>query len=729
MANTFPRQDVSEAEKERDGKAWYKQATNYGADRFCGSHSVRTGRIQRMQNAYNGVLTVGEFDYIDKAYGGENKVKYIDYRLSRTKCDLLGGEQLMIPLKGNVYVINPEARIEYLDEISVPVGLHYTQDKIKALREQVGVDVFNGMPMPQVPEGQTIFQTLPGKSKVEVVMQKIIDHQIEEMKLKRKLHSNFIDTILTSECAGKVEINSEGELVFRSIPIEDAIFDESKNDPFCDNSPGLGERRVMFYHEIVKAFNLSKEDADELWEMQENTPTCDFPEINYPTINGAKAFSVYTYQWYGLQAERVKVYQDKATGKEKEAFLSDEYYQGNAKKLHNEEKKGKYKIVTKWKTVLYEGTRIGHNKYVNMGLVENMPASLSRPSWTMNQYVVMLFGTVGGVRVSIKQLTEHLDKTYNFIMFQINRELAKAKGKVVGIDMAALKKGTTQNQALYNLTNEGVVFFNSSEDGNEGAKTFEQQIGLGQVDLGVSTTINTLIPLKVDIEQTVDRITGILNTRSGIIQASATVSNTQQSLQASRTTTAALFYFFGEYIERIIRLTLEMSKISWGVLRPDIGKMMLGVEKFQFLSGIENIAFHDYGYQMADITKDQTVRDMLRQFYPVVLNSSPDLLPDILEAELADTATEAQAIMSRAMQVINDRKQQEAVMANEAAMQREQVAANAPVAVQQEKVKGDLMKEAAKGNNAAVLEGQKAANQAVLQRNQAAHAPEKSSKK
>lgn len=721
MASIFPRQDVSEAEKNKDGKQWYKDAVDYGADSYCTSYSTRWSRIEKNQNGYNGVITANEFDFLNNAYGGENKAKYIDYRLCRSQIDNLGGEQLIIPLNGHVYVTNPEAKSKILDEISVPVGMHYVQDKIKALREKVGVDVFNGMQPPQVPDGKTIFDTLSTKSKAEVTMQTIMDLQIEEMKLKIQLHNNFIDTVLNSECFGKVYIDSDGNVKMRAIPIENAIFDESQGDNFGDNSPGLGERREMFYHEILKEFNLTKEQANELREMQTNVPSCDHQGINYPRINGAQAYSVYTYEWIGLQAERMKVWKDKVTGEDRETLFSSEYYEKNEKKIERERKNGKYEVVTKYKFVLYEATRIGHNMYVNMGPVQYMPTDLSHPAWTMRRYVLLLYGTVGGVRVSIKQLTEHIDRTYNMIMFQINRELAKAKGRVIGVDLAALKKGTTQKQALYNITNEGVIFFNSAEEGNEGNKSFEQQIGIGAVDLGVSATINTLIPLKVDLEQTAERITGIFKSRMGQIAASATVSNTQASVQNSRTTTAALFYFFGNYIERIMRLTLEFSKISWGILKPEQGEVYLGTEKFQFLKSTEEIAFQSYGYRMADITKEQNVRDILRQLYPVILNSTPEMAPDILQAELANTGTEATAVIRAAFKRINDMRQEEARAAEAAAAQREMIAAQGPIDVQAEKNKGDLLKVAAKANADTVMEGQKAANQAVLQRNQAQH--------
>lgn len=728
-ATRFPRQDVSEAEKNADDKAWYKQGVDYGAGRYCGDYAIRQAKIMRMQNSYNGVISAAEFAYLDKTYGAANTVSYIDYRLCRAKIDLLVGEELAIPLNGTVYTTNPEARVERLEEISVPIGMHYAKDKVDQLRNQVGVNVFNGMPAPEVPEGKTIFDTLSPKSKNETIMQYIMNRQVDAMKLKIRLNDNFLDAALNSECFGKVYINSDGELEMRAIAVENRLGDEGQADPFMDKSPGLGERRIMFYHEILKEFNLNTKQVDELWEMQTVAPHGENMDINYPRIGNQLAYSVYTYEWIGLKSERVKIYKDAKSGEEKTAFLSSEYYDANEKKLRKDEEKGKYKIVTKYKSVLYEATRIGHQMYVNMGPVENMPASISRPACTTRRYVAMLLGTVGGVRVSIKQMTEHIDKTYNLVMYQINRELHKAKGKIFVYDRAMLPLKATSKSVMYNLTNDGLFEYNSAEDGNEGQRDIESKTGVSVLDWGISTSINTLIPLKVDLEQTVDRITGILQNRMGNIAASATVSNTQLSVQASRTTTASLFFFFGEYIERIMRLTLELSKISYGVLRPDLGEMVLGVEKMQFLKATSSLAFQDYGYRMGDINKELQIREMFRQYAPVVLNSSPEMLLAFIEAELAETSAEVSGIIREAFKKMNEAKQAEAKAQNDAMMQREMVASQGPQEVQNLKNQGDVMKVAAKGQVDSALEAQKGKNQATLQRNNAAHAPEKSAGK
>lgn len=727
---SFPRQDVSEAEKNRNEKAWYKQAVDYAAGRYCGDHAARFAKIARMQNSYNGVVSGAEFAYLNSTYGKDNTVPYIDYRLCRAKIDLLVGEELAIPLNGTVYTTNPEAHVQRLEEIAVPVGMHAAADQIGKLRG-IGVDVFSGMPVPEVPQGKTIFETLSKKSQNETIMQYISNRQIDNMKLKLRLNDNFLDATLNSECFGKVYINSDSEVQMRSIAIENALFDEGQLDPFLDNSPGLGERRIMFYHEILKEFNLTKAQADELWEMQTAHPDGQWSDINYPRIGGALAYSVYTYEWIGLQSERVKVYTDAKSGEEKTAFLSSEYYEANEGKLRKEEKKGKYKIITKYKYVLYEATRIGANMYPEqcMRMVENMPASISRPAWTMRRYVGMLFGTVGGVRISIKQMTEHIDKTYNLIMYQINRELHKAKGKVLVLDLAGTSKGETSKQRMYKITNDGVIEWNSAEEGNEGARNIEGAVGVSAIDLGISSSINTLIPLKVDLEQTADRITGILQNRMGNIAASATVSNTQQSVAASRTTTAGLFYFFAEYIERVMRLTLEFSKISYGVLRPDIGDMVLGVEKMQFLKMTPDFAFQDYGYKLGDIMKEMDVRNMLREWAPIVLNSQPEMVETFMEAAWTETTAEIQGKIRNAFKKINEAKQAEAQAQSEAAMAQKQVMVDGTNQVQQTKNEGDLAKVAAQGQVATSIEGQKGKNAAILQRNNAAMTPEKTARK
>src|ERR1044072_7411314 len=181
MIASFPRQDISENEKYQDDQKFFKDCIDYAVGRHNDRRKTRVPKIRRMGNGYNGINDERENAHLNKTYGPDNIVKYIDYRLCRAKIDLIIGEQLQMPLNGTVYTTNPEARSQKLEDVSAIVGMHHAREQIDKLRGMVNVDVFNGMPLPEVPEGKTIFETMSPKLKNEMIMQIIMKQQVEDM--------------------------------------------------------------------------------------------------------------------------------------------------------------------------------------------------------------------------------------------------------------------------------------------------------------------------------------------------------------------------------------------------------------------------------------------------------------------------------------------------------------------------------------------------------------------
>lgn len=670
MAGGLPRQDVSEAEKIRNDYAWYKQYIDHVVIRHAQTSKQRIDLSNRMDNEYNGLVDDARFIQYNNTYGADktNLAKYIDYRLCRSNLDLFVGEELESPINGTVYTTNPEAHVQQLEHVSAIVGLHVAKPVLDNLKKNTGVNIFDGMEPPEVPQDKTIFETLAPKSKNEMIMQLILNRQIPDMGLKLKFSENVADVTMISECFGKTDIDADGNPKYRTILPKNAIFEESERDPFLENTPYIGEVRSMFVHDILREFKLTKEEADKL-ESYAGLESIDGSyRNNYEMINGQLCAFVYSIEWKGFESTYIKTTK-KDDGEVIEAIISPEYYEANVDKIKYEVEKGRYKIDVKYKTVLYQADRIGHEIYKNLGKVKNTPFSMSKPAWTEFHYTGLLFNTRNGVRVSIKQLTEHIDRCYNEVMWQIRRELAKAKGKVMVYDLSLLpkngKKTSTPKQIMYDATNDGIIYINTSADGNASGRDAMNATGFTSIDMGVSNTVSILIPLKDNLERMADRITGIDPSRRGNIKASATVANTDTSIAKSTTTTAALTYFFYQYKERVIRRVLDMTKISWGILKPEKGEMILGTEGMQYLKATHDIAFDDYGYTLADSRKEQNIREIVRSYFQQSINAGTGRIQDAIEFETAETMTEALAVIKKGWQEVRKAQAEDAKAAQE----------------------------------------------------------------
>lgn len=631
---------------------WAKQCLDYSIYSWDNLRTTQIAKINKLYENYNGIIDNTGLDFVNKTYGKENITKYIDYRLARPKIDLVQGEWLGRPLNSTVYTINKDAKSAKLNDYEVKLGMVHAAKEIEKLRSVVGVDVFDGMPIPETDaDGGLSSDNI--KTKNEMVMQTILNDQIKRQDLRTKLSSNFRDVEIAAECFGKVYIDNNGDVVYREIDPRDAIFEEIDRDPFLLQSPYMGERRLMFIHDILAQINLTPKQRTELTEIGYNSSDYISARQNntrqyYQLIQKKLALEVFTLEWYSFRTFYTKVIPDKKNPELPFRKAIDEAdYIANKTQIEKDVLKGKYTIETKLKKIIWEGTRIGNDIYVNMREKPNIIGSIDRPFDTTMSYTGMLFNTIDNVRISLQESLINIGRVYNMVMFQINRELAKSKGKVVAYDRAYLPKNKTMKDVLHRMTNDGIYDYNSAEDGNISGQKVEINGAIREIDLGVSQSMQVLLGLKLELQMTADKLSGINEERSGNIAASSTATGAQLSQQASRTLTEPMFYMFSRFTENVFNRVCEYSKISWGLLKPEQGAMIIGDDGVKFLRATKDIANDDYGVYLADGKKEMEIRSTIRQLSMAAVNSGELRIHDVAKFELEDTLAGAIGVVEK----------------------------------------------------------------------------------
>lgn len=633
-------------------EAWAKQCLDYPIYCFDNVRLPQIRKINKLYDDYNGVIDSRGLDYINKTYGNENTTKYIDYRLARPKIDLVQGEWLGRPLNSTVYTINKDARDAKLNDYELKLGMIHAAKEIDKLRNIVGVNVFDGMPIPSENDGSAL-STNNVKTKNEMTMQLILNDQIKRQDLKTKLSSNFRDVEIAAECFGKVYIDNHGDVVYREIDPRDAIFEEIDRDPFLLQSPYLGERRLMFIHDIISQFDLTDKQRKLLNEIGFNSASYISARENnqrkyYQLIEKKLALEVFSLEWYSFKPYHTKVIPDKKNPSNPfRKSIDANFYNENKSEIDKDVAKGKYTIETKLKKVIWEGTRIGNDIYVNLREKPNIIGSLDRPFDTTSSYTGMLFNTIDNIRISLQESLVNISRVYNMVMFQINRELAKSKGKIIAYDLAYLPKDKTLKDVMHAMTNDGIYYYNSAEDGNISGQKIEVNGAIKEFDLGVSATMQILLNLKIELQNTADKLSGINEERSGNIAASSTATAATLSQQASRTLTEPMFYMFNRFTENVFNRVAEYSKISWGILKPEQGAMIIGDDGVQFLRATKDLANDDYGVFLADGRKEMEIRNTIRQLSMAAVNSGELRIHDVAKFELEETLAGAIGVVEK----------------------------------------------------------------------------------
>jgi len=675
----FPRQDIPVIEKDKN---WYKQHLDY-AEGLLKNYSQVRARMSRLYLSYNGVKPPLSTSWLEKTYGKENRAKYIAYRLGRTKINLLQGEWLKRPLSATVQTINSEAQSEKMRQLNFMKGAMIAKPELEDIKNIAGVDVMEGAPIPDS-ESDPLWEKMSFKDKAEDIMQIILDEQTKSLGLKRKTGHMFLDLLITSMCYCKVELNHEGDVDLVVIDPRNAIYEHIDGDDFLQKSPIKGARQVLSVHEILRRYDLTDAQRDILEQARTNPGSyCGANGLGRGYMSnetGDLVCDVVHVEWMGVTPEYYKI--SPKTKSQMEIDMSDDKYileiepekYEKAKAIHDKNVlKGEYEIRVKWREDWYEATRIGGLIDVNCRRKPFQRRSVDEPAYVLDcSYHGFVYGTVDGTRISVQQEIENFDNMFDICMYQILKELSRAKGKALAYDRAGLPEGETVERVMYKIENDQFIDYNSAAAGNFAGRNLDPASMFKEIDLGLSSSFEYLLRMKQDIMNNLNQITGINENREGNIAASSTVTNAQSAIANSRTITEALFYGMNEFVQILLQSVVEYSAISFAFYKSEKGEQILGTEKHKFLQVTKEVGYRNYGVHIEDGGRYMDIKQRMNQLAEFSLNAKEIRPMDVLKLQLAETTAEMKSVLTNSwieMQKVIQESQERQLQAQNQAQQ------------------------------------------------------------
>lgn len=667
----LPRGDVKESEKTPD---WCEKHLDYAIDLLRGIDNNK-GKVTRLYDSYNGIKSPESIKWLTSVYGIENRAKFIAYRVGRTKLSLLQGEFLKRPLSATVRTINKDALSQKMEHETFMLGAMLAKKELEDLKVKVGVDVMNGAPIPES-EDDPLWAKMSAKDKQEDIMQIIIDEQIKNLSLVRKFGDMFLDALITGRCFAKVEIDEKGDVDIIQIDPRNAIYEEIDKDLFLEKSPVKGARTTMPIYEILRRYDLTQAQRDMLNSISQN-PDNYIGKSGGMLRRGADGKGVIVdvvhIEWKASKPRYYKISPKTTNQLEFDAETTEitveipaDIYERRKESYENGEKRGEYKIETRWEEDLWEATRIGGMKELDVNM-RRKPFQFRRhdaPAYILDSsYIGCLFNTVNGTRVPLQQYIENLDSQFDIVMYQILKDLNRAKGKVLAYDMAAAPKGMNAKQIVYNAINDGFLVLNTAAAHNFSGRNLDLKQLIQQEDIGLSDSFPYLLQMKQDILNNLDRLTGINEFREGASPASSTVTNAQQAVMNSRTITEPIFFLMQEYIQRAMQRIVEATKVSYGFYKTQMGEQILGSEKFRYMKVTQELGLRDYGVHIEDGGRYSELRQTMNGLMEYGLNSKELSMYDALKFYMAPTFVEAEqaflGALERTQKIAQEQQQSE----------------------------------------------------------------------
>jgi hypothetical protein len=288
-------------------------------------------------------------------------------------------------------------------------------------------------------------------------------------------------------------------------------------------------------------------------------------------------------------------------------------------------------------------TKIGH-KLLRWGKCGNRVRYEDNYANTNLDYFGVIKNNFNGITLSIVDCLKNIQIEINTVMFHIAATLARAGGKAVVYDVSQKPAGMELEDVFYHAKNSGIIPINSKEEGMQIPGSFNQ---FGQIDFTLSNSVSQLINLKMMLEDTADKLTGISAARSGINKSSDLVGVNERNVMQSSLITAPLFELHYKVVGQVLNHMANMMGLAWY----KEGRMVniFGDMGYQMLKIDPEIALDEYGIVVQnsgrEVQNKQVMMQLINQY-----SSTGSISPKLaIQAVNAQSATEIEAILTRGL--------------------------------------------------------------------------------
>lgn len=675
----FPRQNIPDNQKD---EAWHKNCVDF----FLQQQQTEKYVSNKTKDYENYLIASGEFNkdqfkYITDMYGMTAPARLVNYPLIQNKLDLLAGELITQPLQYTVNVINRNAirrKTEELVAIAAETILKPERRKIEEVTKTPIPDEDLGE---EIPKDVESFMKMNFRTNVEKQVTVGLKYLIDKWDIKSIFKRGFYDLEITNKEFYRTYIKNRTPYVERLDPRQ-MIYDEDGDKESLQDSLYAGVDNWYTVNEIMDRFDLTSKEVDKLEELASqksqwyNDNNSNNSYISPDGSNGLR-IRVVDMQWKSIKMMNYKVSPNKFDpASDYLKMLPDDY-----------KPKAGEKIVKKAITEVRQCIKIGHEMVIQYGPKPNQIRYEENYANTKLDFYGVVRNNFSGTTLSVVDALKNIQLLYNIVMFHIDSALARSGGKAIVYDVSQKPKNVPLSDVMYHAKNSGLIMINSKQEGGQ-LSTFNQW---KDIDFTLSNSVSQMINLKMMLEETADKITGITASRAGINKTSDAVGVNERSVMQSTLITAPLFDIHFKVVSEVLQGLANLMKFCWG----EDGYMVnvFGDMGYEIFNIDKSISYDEYGIFVKNSSKElerkQTMMGLISNF------SSTGSLDPIatIKAVNGETASELEEILTsglasvKASQVdLEERK----VAAQEQANQIESQKIQMPLEVAKIKADADL---------------------------------------
>ncbi len=523
--------------------------------------------VRLFYEAYNNRLPDAYFRYVVNPLNSTNNeytnwpARLRPYSIIRPNIDLLEGEYEKRPFSFAVKVHNADAVNIHQDAIYQDILKSLEQQFINYLNEK-GQET--GVPTQDVELPDKIkaaYQSNYRDKRAEIgeaALNIIIDQQQIEEKLKRL----FRDWLIAGECYSYKGIRG-GRMIYERVSPLDIDYDKSPDCEYIEDGQWVVRRFYMTPAEITDNFyeELKEDDID---LIEDENGHMAFRPVGNGMLNTLRddrdlrrtKVPVFHCVWKYFIKVGILSYPNPMTGELETIEVPETYKPSEGEN-----------VEWYWVREVWEGYRIGagvrdSDKGIYLGIkpVEGQRSVVNNISMCKLPYNGKKFSDTHSQNVSVAEMGLAYETLHRILHFQMEKTIAKSKGKIIIMDQNAIPKsyGWNEEKFFYWADATGWALVDRNQPGAD--KTFNQYAVL---DMGLYQHINNLIELMTYVKNEWDELLGITRQRKGQVQASDTATGTQTAVQQSTVISEKVFSRFEEFTRSEMQGLLDLSKIAW----------------------------------------------------------------------------------------------------------------------------------------------------------------------
>ena len=601
--NGFPSQKKSLSQK---NNKWREQCVD-SADTQSGYYNegVRQSRRQKFLNyrLYNGHIDMEDLEMTlnpHETFASYIPEKIPHYPIAAPKIDLLVGEEFNRKFEFKVVVSNPDA-ISEKEEAKAEIW----RKRLMEIVQDAGDKDAQQTKLSKLDK----YLKFEWQDIKEMTATNILRHYQEKQNFKHTFNDCFKDLNLAGEEMVQCDIVSNEPIMKKLNPVNVHTI-RSGGSPWIQDADLIIIEDYWNPGKIVDHFydELKPKDIENLENAAPGTTMSDdaignihkepnlFVPVNdgnvddfvnlaegnghvfgnyYDTSGNIRVLRVYWRSFRKVQ--KVKSY-DPETGETVTEYYPEQYV---ADKDKGEES------ITQWVNEMWEGTKIGDNKYVQMRPKPVQYSDINNPSLCHAGIIGYVDSTNQMQSVSTMDRMKQYQYLYDIVKDRVNRTMAKYLGPLLELDLAKIPENWQMDKWLHFAHSNGLAVIDSFKEGNKGISTgklagsFNTTGGVINMEMGnyIQNQISFLEYVKSEMAQ----IVGITPQREGAITSRETVGGIERSVNQSNHITEKLFAKHELFKAKALECFLETAKVAFKT----------GNKKVQYILGDESIAMMD----------------------------------------------------------------------------------------------------------------------------------------